>query len=152
MLIDRARIAELIPHAGSMCLLDAVLDYDDERMVCSASSHRQAAHPLAHAGRLGAACAIEYAAQAMALHGALTRLQGQRPRAGLLIGLRDTVIGAQALDSLAEDLRIEVEQVAGGAGGVIYRFAVSAGDVSVASGRATVVLDEKELSDKELSA
>ena len=54
-----------------------------------ASSHRAADNPLRAHGRLGAACGIEYAAQAMAVHGALLappdsaaagRLSGQRAR------------------------------------------------------------------------
>ena len=54
-----------------MCLLDAVLDWDDARITCRATSHADPANPLRADGRLGAANGIEYAAQAMAVHGAL---------------------------------------------------------------------------------
>ena len=69
--LDRAWIASHIPHQGSMCLLDYVEAWDRERIRCRASSHRAADNPLRAYGRLGAACGIEYAAQAMAVHGAL---------------------------------------------------------------------------------
>ena len=58
-------IASLIPHAGSMCLLDAVDTYDQQRIVCSASSHRATHNPLRHADQLSIQTGIEYAAQAV---------------------------------------------------------------------------------------
>ncbi len=59
-----------------MCLLDAVRDWSAEAITCTATSHTDPANPLRADGRLGAANGIEYAAQAMAIHGAL--LAGQR--------------------------------------------------------------------------
>ncbi|PYK43074.1 MAG: 3-hydroxylacyl-ACP dehydratase, partial [Verrucomicrobia bacterium] len=38
--IEKAEIRTLIPHAGSMCLLDSVLDWDDESIVCITNTHR----------------------------------------------------------------------------------------------------------------
>ena len=54
-----------------MCLLDEVLSWDLQRISCRSASHRAADNPLRAHGRLGAACAIEYAAQTVAVHGAL---------------------------------------------------------------------------------
>jgi predicted hotdog family 3-hydroxylacyl-ACP dehydratase len=54
-----------------MCLLDDVLSWDASRIRCRSASHRTPDNPLRAHGRLGAACGIEYAAQAMAVHGAL---------------------------------------------------------------------------------
>ena len=54
-----------------MCLLDEVLSWDATRIRCRSNTHRTADNPLRAHGRLGAACGIEYAAQAMAVHGAL---------------------------------------------------------------------------------
>ena len=69
--LDRAAIAARIPHHGTMCLLDAVDAWDSESIRCRATSHRDPANPLRDAGSLPATAAIEYAAQAMAVHGAL---------------------------------------------------------------------------------
>ena len=77
-LLDKAAIAALIPHAGAMCLLDAVLAWDATTIACVASSHRSPANPLAGERRLDAVCGVEYAAQAMAVHGGLTG-NGRRP-------------------------------------------------------------------------
>ncbi len=141
MLIDRARIASLIPHAGAMCLLDGVTRWDAHTIACVASSHRAPDHPMRADGPLGCACAVEYAAQAMAVHGALSLHPGQRPRAGLLVGVRDLRLAAATLDAIAGDLAIEAEQLSAGPSGVMYRFAVHGDGLVLASGRATVILD-----------
>ena len=77
--LDHAWIAAHIPHQGSMCLLDAVLHWDSQHLVCCATSHRHAGNPLRQFDRLGAACGIEYAAQAMAVHGVLVADHGRVP-------------------------------------------------------------------------
>ncbi len=77
--LDHAWIAAHIPHQGSMCLLDAVLRWDTQHVACSATSHGDPSNPLRQFGRLGAACGIEYAAQAMAVHGALLAQHGRGP-------------------------------------------------------------------------
>ena len=69
--LDRDGIAALIPHSGAMCLLARLEAWDAQRIVCAATNHRDAGHPLRTRSGLLAPCAIEYAAQAMALHGAL---------------------------------------------------------------------------------
>ena len=58
-MIDRAWIAARIPHQGSMCLLDAVESWDEQQIVCRATSHALPDNPLRAAGSLGVANAIE---------------------------------------------------------------------------------------------
>jgi len=69
--IDAGSIRELIPHAGTMCLLEHVVAFDDTSIRCETRSHLDVNNPLRYKGRLSSLCGIEYAAQAMALHGAL---------------------------------------------------------------------------------
>jgi predicted hotdog family 3-hydroxylacyl-ACP dehydratase len=141
MTFDHDWIAAHIPHALGMCLLDSVVEWDDTHVVCRASGHRGAAHPLAADGRLGVACALEYAAQAMAVHGALRAPGQRRPASGLLVGVRDVRFGAARLDDVAGDLAVEVHRLSGDDANVLYRFAVGAGGRVLAEGRAVVVLD-----------
>jgi predicted hotdog family 3-hydroxylacyl-ACP dehydratase len=141
MLMDKARIAQLIPHAGAMCLLDGVLEADARRILCVAGSHRDRANPLARDGRLRAACGVEYAAQAMALHGALSHPRSHKPRAGYLASLRDLRLYAVYLDDAGPELLVEAEHLAGEGAHVIYRFAVRAQARTLLEGRAAVVLD-----------
>ena len=59
--LDHEGIARLVPHSGSMCLLERVLECDETRIRCQATSHRRADHPLRTASGLLATAAIEYA-------------------------------------------------------------------------------------------
>jgi predicted hotdog family 3-hydroxylacyl-ACP dehydratase len=98
-------------------------------------------NPLRASERLGVACGIEYAAQAMAAHGALMLVAGQRPRAGYLTSVRAVYFHIDRLDDLAPDLSIEAERLSGNDNNNLYRFRITAGELRVASGRAAVVLD-----------
>lgn len=142
---DRSWIAARIPHQGSMCLLDAVRDWDATRAQCVARSHRAADNPLRHRDRLGAVCAIEYAAQAMAVHAALLAesagADAQRPGAGFLTSARAVHLAVARLDDIAADLEIEVERISGASDSVLYQFAISADGRVLANGRAAVMLD-----------
>jgi predicted hotdog family 3-hydroxylacyl-ACP dehydratase len=143
--LTKAEIAGLIPHAGPMCLLDRVLQWDDTHIVCEAIHHREPAHPLARDGLLDATAAIEYAAQAMAVHGALlaktAAAPDARPKVGYLASVREVVCHAPYLHIFAGALNIEVTRLIGEESRVMYEFAVSAeGEVRV-TGRAAVVMD-----------
>lgn len=140
-MLGKAEIARLIPHAGAMCLLDEVLSWDAAAIRCVSRTHRDRDNPLRSRGELPALCGIEYAAQAMAVHGGLAGMVAAKPRAGYLVGVRDVVCRQPRLDSLDGDLVVEAEKLVGDARGVMYRFCLSVGDTEVLSGRATVVLD-----------
>jgi predicted hotdog family 3-hydroxylacyl-ACP dehydratase len=142
-LIDSTAIARLIPHAGSMCLLQGVSAWDGRSIRCVADSHRDPANPLAVGGRLGSACAVEYAAQAMAVHGALTGVVGQRPSAGYLVSLRALTLHRPFLDDLEGDLVIKAKLLAGQGTRVSYSFTLTCLNAPVADGRAAVVLEAK---------
>ena len=137
---DRAWIAAHIPHQGSMCLLDSVIEHDAQQLRCLAVSHRSPDNPLRAHGRLAAACGIEYAAQAMAVHGALLA-DGAAPRPGFLASVRNAVLHVGRLDDLAEDLIVEAVRVTGDSGTVLYDFALRAGDRLLLEGRAAIVLN-----------
>lgn len=139
-MLDRVAIAARIPHQGSMCLLDAVLAWDSGQIHCRASSHRQPDNPLRAAARLGAACGIEYAAQAMAVHGALLAPAGAPPRPGYLASVRSVQLAVDRLDDLPQDLDIVAERLSGDENNILYHFRVEhAGDLLL-SGRAAVML------------
>ncbi|RYY79502.1 MAG: hydroxymyristoyl-ACP dehydratase, partial [Comamonadaceae bacterium] len=87
--LDRDGIAARIPHQGAMCLLERLEAWDAQTIHCSTATHRDAANPLRTEGGLLAPCAIEYAAQAMALHGGLIAPPGQPPSAGYIASTRN---------------------------------------------------------------
>ena len=141
--LDKAAIAARIPHTADMCLLDNVEEWDAEHIVCSTRSHLDMHNPLREAGRLGVACGVEYAAQAMAVHGAL--LAGlsdeSRPRAGFLASMRDVQMHATRLDDIAAALRVEATRLTGDGQSILYSFSVQGNNKVLLTGRAAVVLD-----------
>jgi len=141
MTLDRAEIARRIPHHGDMCLLDTVETWDETHIRCRASSNRQAVTPLRAAGRLGIANGVEYAAQAMAVHGSLLAAADEAPRVGYLTSIRDVHWHTDRLDNQELDLQIEAERLSGDARAIIYQFSVRTGDQLLISGRASVMLD-----------
>ncbi len=125
-----------------MCLLDYVEAWDPQHIQCRASSHRAADNPLRAYGRLGAACGIEYAAQAMAVHGALLAPpDSTRARAGYLVSARGTQLHVPRLDGIAADLLVEATCITRSENNILYQFSVSAAGHRLLDGRATVVLD-----------
>jgi predicted hotdog family 3-hydroxylacyl-ACP dehydratase len=133
--------AHLIPHAGTMCLLDAVVDWDASRIHASTASHRDPANPLRRDGRLHAVHLAEYGAQATAIHGALrARAAGDTaPRPGMLVTLRDLQLAVETVDDLPGDLHVHAECLHADAGGAQYTFRIQCDDALVASGRVTVI-------------
>ena len=129
-----------------MCLLDAVREWSGEAITYTASSHTDPANPLRADGRLGAANGIEYAAQAMAVHGALLAGDDGTPRQGYLTSVRGVTLHAARLDDLPGELIVRAERLSGDANNILYQFSVSHGDRSLLEGRAAVVLDASALS------
>jgi len=123
-----------------MCLLDEVLSWDTARIRCRATSHGLADNPLRAHGRLGAACGVEYAAQAMAVHGAImAHTGGTQARTGLLTSVRNLVLLVGRLDDLETDLIASAERLAGDESSTLYEFTVSSGGRELLSGRASIV-------------
>ena len=147
-LLGRDGIAALIPHSGTMCLLARLDAWDMQRIVCTATNHREADHPLRTRRGLLAPAAIEYAAQAMALHGALIGQVTDAPvTPGYLASARGVRFHVLRLDDLPipphapDALRIEATRQAGDALQILYAFNVHHADRLLAEGRAAVVLN-----------
>ncbi len=145
-MLDHAAIAARIPHQGSMCLLEAALEWSETTIACRAVSHRDAANPLRTGGRLGAANGIEYAAQAMALHGSLLASAGEAPRQGYLTSVRGVSLHVARLDDLPGDLLVKAERLSGDGNHILYQFALEHEGRCLLEGRAAVVLDAASLS------
>lgn len=138
MILDHLDIARLIPHAGRMVLLERVVDYDLESLQATAVSHRQPENPLRRAGRLSPLAGAEYAAQAMAVHGALLAGEGVSPRLGFLAMLRDIRWTVDRLDTIAADLEIRIHLMTAQTTSVMYDFQFAAGTRLLLTGRAAV--------------
>jgi predicted hotdog family 3-hydroxylacyl-ACP dehydratase len=147
---NRAWIEAHIPHHGRMCLLDEVVNWSSERISCRSGGHRAADHPLRAHGRLGVACGIEFAAQAMAVHGALiadaliakaliANAPDAKPPAGFLASVRAVRLHVARLDDVQSDLICDALRIAGDQGTILYEFEVRSAAAPLLSGRATVL-------------
>lgn len=139
------QIAALVPHQGTMCLLARVDAWDAQGIVCHATNHRDTEHPLRTRSGLLSSCLIEYAAQAMAVHGALRGgAAASAARPGLLAAARQVRLGLLKLDDLPrlhpDELRIEATCQAAHERQLLYGFTARHGATQLASGRITVVL------------
>ncbi|MBA3696918.1 MAG: 3-hydroxylacyl-ACP dehydratase [Methylotenera sp.] len=144
--LDKTWIADHIPHQGNMCLLDRVQTWDQANISCIASSHREADNPLCAHEQLGIACGIEYAAQAMAVHGALSApISSHRPKVGYLVSVRGVNMYVTRLDDIAADLLVTATCIMANESNMLYEFSVSANKQILLEGRAAVVLNADSL-------
>jgi predicted hotdog family 3-hydroxylacyl-ACP dehydratase len=121
--LSKADIAGLIPHSGNMCLLEQVQIWTEDGITCTAIDHHDAAHPLRIANVLPAVCGIEYAAQAIAIHGALCSGES-RSQNGLLASVREVTINVQSLNNVLGNLTIRAEKLPSYGNAWVYAFAV----------------------------
>jgi len=136
-MLNRAGIEARIPHAGAMCLLDSVTTWDENHIVCEASAAAPD-HPLASTEGVPAVAAIEYAAQATAVHGALIEPTGS-PRGGMLAKLSDVDLSSGCL---AGRLTVRAELLGRVASGCMYTFTVHEAGLCRARGRLLVALQD----------
>lgn len=157
-LLDHAWIADHIPHQGNMCLLKNVQAWDESKIVCLANSHRELDNPLRAHNKLGIACGIEYAAQAMAVHGALLAYANQlnadnsakptnieTPKVGYLVSVRGVTMLTTRLDDIEADLTVTAICMTASESNMLYQFTLCANDKILLEGRAAVVLDAASL-------
>lgn len=129
---------QLIPHRGAMSLIERIGHWDQNAIRCHADNHRDPRHPLRAHGRLAMICAIEYAAQAMAIHGALRHQRARRPKAGFITALRGVNLAPGCLSDVTQTLDIHTTYIAGDEQSCMYEYSVAAADDTLLTGRATV--------------
>jgi len=136
-------LAGLLPHAGRMLLLDAVVRHDDAGTCCEA-------HPTADGwladerGGAPAWLALEYMAQCVAAHESLcARAAGHSPGGGMLVGADGLELRTARLPG-GRVLRVSTRRVKGrpGLGAVQHACRLEDTDgVELASGRLMVALE-----------
>lgn len=139
-MIEHDEICTLIPHDSDMCLLDRVVSWDEDTIVCESDSHLSDDNPLRSEGGLSSISLIEYGAQSMAVHGGLlARTNGFNPGDGYLAALRDVIMVRCDVGKVNKKLVIAAEKIMSQQGSMVYRFEITLNQKSIISGRATVV-------------
>jgi predicted hotdog family 3-hydroxylacyl-ACP dehydratase len=128
-------LAGLIPHAGTMCLLDRIVAHSEHDIECTASTHTAARHVLRRDDQLSALHLVEYAAQAMAAHGALLSGGVQR---GMLAALRDIRLHVERIDDIDSPLIVKATRRIAQSSGSLYDFSIRADGRLLAEGRIAI--------------
>ena len=106
--LTREELCGMLPHGKDMCCLRTVESWSDTDITCTSDSHLDKAHPLRRNDILETISGIEFAAQAMAVHIALTNAQHNQPGTfGYLGGLRDLIVHMMRLDVVTSELNIQ---------------------------------------------
>ena len=119
-----------------MCLIDQVMDWDKQHIVCCSRSHLNPSNPLMEDGELSAIHLLEYGAQAMAIHGGLL---AQQTVPGFLAAIRNARMHIDTLEEIQDDLIIKATTIAQSAAGAIYEFQVSCNSGVLVEARASII-------------
>jgi predicted hotdog family 3-hydroxylacyl-ACP dehydratase len=146
MQLNQKNIEALIPHSGTMSLLNKVLKWDVDHIICLANSHRGKQNPLRSENILSSVCGVEYAAQAMAAHGALSMPNRTvEPLQGFLVSIKNLQLSVPRLDDIETDLTIDAKMLMRDKEFMIYQFRVYSEGRDLLSGRATISIKENSI-------
>jgi len=152
----KAEIERMIPHAGSMVLLDNVEAWSADHIVCTAHSHASATNPLRRAEMLSSVMAIEYAAQAVAVHGGLCRNlacgeaamadaaeseNSSAARRGYLAVLSEVEWRQPRIDSITAALQVRATRLAVLSAATEYAFEICAAGDTLVTGRLMIAME-----------
>lgn len=143
--LTRDQLSPLLPHAGSMLMIDSVIAFDETSITCGSERHQAANNPLRREGRLAAHHGIEFAAQASAIHGGLLGGGGQAPLRALAAVRKASFAGAW-LDEIEGQLRIDASIVMLDANAAVYQAILSSSEKNVAAMRLTLMTINEEIS------
>ena len=139
-MLEREALSALIPHQGDMCLLDRVVEWHNDRIVLTTSTHRSLSNPLRLNNRLSAIHLCEYGAQAMAVHGGLSaQAEGRRATSGFLVSLREVKLNIGFVDHLTGDLQVTAQRLLETTASGQYSFTVEHAGELLATGRAAII-------------
>lgn len=136
--LGKKEIEALIPHTGTMCLLDRVLSFSNLEIVCQTQTHLASDNPLKSLTGLSKIHLIEYGAQTIAIHGGLVAGRAKQPRIGYIAMVKSVKWGRfnAATEFLTVSSKIEMADDSS----KLYTFTISdAEHKEVCSGRVMVV-------------
>ncbi len=140
MNIQKDELCGLIPHTGTMCLLDQVESWDEEHIVCNTLTHQLTDNPLRKNEHLHVVHGLEYGAQAMAVHGGLlARKNNEKMKPGYLVAIRNAKFHIDHLESIKTALTVKAHQLLVSDGSLIYEYSISSDDKILLEARATVI-------------
>lgn len=120
---DLTEIYAKLPHSGPMRLLEGVESWNETRIRCLTRSHRAPDNPLRGGEGLSSVHAVEYAAQAAAVHGVLRGTLAEAPVL-FLAAVGALQLECRYLDAVGSKITIDAELDGHLGSSVRYRFAL----------------------------
>lgn len=142
MSLTRREIVDLIPHGESMCMLDEVVSWDNERIHCRSTDFARTSNPLFEKDQLHSVMLIEYAAQAAAVHAALLNSKLGETRPAYLGAVKSVELLESAVDN-DTPIDIDAQCLLNNSSGAIYEVLAQQGQLPVMRGR--LVLNQPQL-------
>jgi len=139
-ILSKPEIEAMIPHAGGMCLLEQVISYSNDEIVCRTQSHLNTDNPLKTDGKLSKMHLIEYGAQAIAVHGGLLQQDSDnsQPKLGFIATVKAVKWGE--FEPLAEFLEIKATAIMRDEISKLYEFTITDAQLSnVCSAKVMVI-------------
>lgn len=118
-----------LPHALDMRLIEEIVSWDKSNIYCQSRLTTAFAHPLQlDDGSFPVICLLEYAAQALALHGLLCTSSNKGIQSASIISCKRLAIASSSITNC--DLTIDVSATlrAQSSGAASYRVSVTQGD------------------------
>lgn len=143
-MIEHNDLCDLIPHAGNMCLLDRVVEWNETEIVCEALSHQDSNNPLRCEQGLSSVTGIEYAGQAMAVHSSLSGATLEEDQSLYLAAVRDVQFKVDWLHDIDHPLTVRAERLMADDNGMIYQFSVHGLSRLLVFGRLTVMMSARK--------
>ncbi|MCG8375828.1 MAG: hypothetical protein MI702_05055 [Chlorobiales bacterium] len=138
-MMEAQTLYQALPYDGRICLIESVLRWDTNSIVCSAASHLDERNPLREAGGLPVLAGLEYAAQACALHTVLcagsTQANHMNTSALSVATVRGISWSVERLDVADDPLEITATPLLRQTDAVMYECAVTADGKELLSGR-----------------
>ncbi|MEH6569607.1 MAG: hypothetical protein V7709_11050 [Halioglobus sp.] len=138
--IGPEEIATLIPHSGSMCLLDHLVTWDHQAIEAVAVDVHSEHNPLREDGMLHSVVLVEYAAQAAAIHAALNEGSIGGNSVAYIGAIKSMTLHQPRVDPSDSELHCVACCVLNNANGAIYQLTVSANQKILMDARVVMVL------------
>ncbi|MEM1153042.1 MAG: hypothetical protein AAGI44_02810 [Pseudomonadota bacterium] len=139
-MLDKAAIDELIPHTGSMCVLDTVQRWDQDSIVCTSNRHHSEDNPLRESAELCCEVLLEYTAQAAAVHAALVGAGIGSDRTALMGAVKRLHLHQRVVEPSIETLLVSANAQLQSRDGAIYQVAVHGHDTPLITARIVLLI------------
>lgn len=134
--LSKQEIEALIPHSGTMCLIDSVEKWSHESILCRTRSHLDNNNPLLINNELNPIHLLEYGAQAMAIHSGLISRTSIH---GYLAALSNARFHIFSLQDIQCDLLIEANSLLTSERGAIYEYTIYCLNNTLIKAQGTVI-------------